>query len=266
MIFFPPAKINLGLQILRKRGDGYHDIASCMLQIPLYDVLEILPSKVLEFRQSGLEIPDAPEANLVRKAHRLLQEYCQAPPAYFHLRKHIPMGAGLGGGSSDAAYTLVGMNEVFKLGLSSETLQELSAHLGSDCAFFIEGKAQLAEGRGEVLSPLSVDLSGYYLKLIHPGVHVSTAEAYAGVTPRIGGPALREILTGPIETWKEALHNDFEDSIFPRFPEIKALKDAMYKDGALYASMSGSGSSVFGIFTVEPKKSNPGLSEWVLAL
>jgi 4-diphosphocytidyl-2-C-methyl-D-erythritol kinase len=266
MILFPPAKINLGLQILRKRADGYHDIASCMYPIPLFDILEILPADSLEFRQSGLEIPDVPEHNLVLKAWRLLHEGHGAPPAFFHLRKQIPMGAGLGGGSADAAYVLRGMNELFALGLSDVALRNLAAELGSDCAFFVENRAQFAEGRGEILSSLPLDLQGYYLKLIHPGIHVSTAEAYAGVIPSEAQISIPEILKCPIETWKTQLHNDFEDSIFPLHPVLKTIKEGLYSEGAVYASMSGSGSAVFGIFTSKPERIAADGNCWVLAL
>lgn len=265
MILFPPAKINLGLQILRKRDDGYHDIATYMVPIPLFDVLEILPSKTLEFHQSGLEINGNPEQNLVLKAWRILHEVYNAPPAYIHLRKQIPMGAGLGGGSADAAYVLLGMNELFKLGIEKEELRKVAAQLGSDCTFFIDDSAQLAEGRGEVLSPLSVNLKGYFLKLIHPGIHVGTAEAYAGVSPKQAGYSISEILKKPVKEWKGVLHNDFEDSIFPHHPKIKQIKEAFYAEGAVYAAMSGSGSSVFGIYSGRPEADKLE-SCWVLEL
>ena len=266
MILFPSAKINLGLQILRKREDGYHDIATCMVPVPLFDVLEILPSDTIQFYQTGLEIPDSTDNNLVLKAWRLLSANYNVPPAYFHLRKQIPMGAGLGGGSADAAFALLGMNELFDLGISNERLRGLAAELGSDCAFFIDNKPQLAEGRGELLTSLELSLRGYYLKLVHPEIHISTAQAYAGVCPKPQQYSIPEILKRRPEEWINSLHNDFEDSIFPSFPTIKALKDTLYQEGAFYASMSGSGSAVYGLFSEKPSEHVLKGNAWVLSL
>src|SRR3989338_5776210 len=183
MIIFPPAKINLGLKVMKKRPDGYHDIETCMLPIPLFDVLEILPAQHLKLVQTGNKIEGDQEGNLVLKAWRLIHERYNAPKVLIHLQKHIPTGAGLGGGSADAAYLLRRMNTLFSLQLSTKRLQELAAEVGSDCPFFIKDAAQLARGRGEILSDFTLDLKGWYLKLIDPGIHVSTAQAYASIKP-----------------------------------------------------------------------------------
>ncbi len=252
MILFPPAKINLGLKVLKKREDGYHEISTCMVQIPLCDVLELLPAKKGTFLLSGRPVAGNSQDNLVQRAWQILHDHYGISEAYIHLRKEIPMGAGLGGGSADAVFALRGFNQLFGLGLSNDVLRELAAELGSDCPFFVEDLPQMAGGRGEILEPLELDLKGYYLKLIYPEIHISTAEAYAGIRPSMDGTPVREVLSLPMERWKDHLHNDFEASVFPKHPEIEALKNALYNEGAVYASMSGSGSALFGIFREEP--------------
>ena len=251
MISFPPAKINLGLSILEKRKDGYHELETCMLPIPFYDILEILPAIEFSFLQTGLKIPGASGDNLCEKAFRLLQEKYAIPNVMMHLRKQIPMGAGLGGGPSDAAYVLSGLNELFQLQLSDEILENLAAELGSDCPFFIKNEAQMARGRGEKLTPMNLTLKGYYLVLLNPGIHVGTKEAYAGVTPSYKEKSLEVLLENPISAWQDLIVNDFESSIFVNHPKIAELKNELLKSGAIYASMSGSGSSVFGLFKQE---------------
>ena len=253
MILFPPAKINLGLKILGKREDGYHAIESCMYAIPLTDVLEILPSEVFEFKQTGIPVEGNEADNLVVRAWKLLKTEYNIPNVYIHLRKVIPMGAGLGGGSADATYTLLGLNELFSLNLSVQRLQELSSRLGSDCPFFVIDQPQLAEGRGEVLSPIDVDLKGYFIKVVNPGVHIGTAEAYSNVHFSSGGEKLTEILSSAPSSWKDRLNNGFEVSAFKNHPELKKIKDTLYNEGAIYASMTGSGSTVFGIFNDLPR-------------
>ena len=252
MIFFPPAKINLGLRVLYKRSDGYHEIDSCMLPIPLVDVLEILPSTHFSFQQTGLTIPGNNSDNLCVKAYELMKEAYSLPPVYIHLRKEIPMGAGLGGGSADAAYVLRALNSLFDLNCSSAILEEIAAKLGSDCPFFIKDIPQIAKGRGEVLSPCNVSLKGYYLKIVNPGIHVGTKEAYDGIVLCPNAPIVKTIVEGPIENWKELLVNDFEHSVFSKHPVLAELKSSLYNEGAVYASMSGSGSTMFGIFKDEP--------------
>ncbi|MFN6013368.1 MAG: 4-(cytidine 5'-diphospho)-2-C-methyl-D-erythritol kinase [Flavobacteriales bacterium] len=255
MIIFPPAKVNLGLNVLYKREDGYHELDTCMIPIPFTDVLEILPSNDFVFKQTGLMIDVNPEKNLCVKAFRLMQEKYSCPEAYIHLRKIIPMGAGLGGGSADAAYVLKGLRDLFSLPCSDLKLEELAAELGSDCPFFIANKAQIAKGRGENLSPCDLDLAGYYIKLINPGVHVATTEAYAGIEFSMHTMAVREIIEGPLNSWKGVLKNDFETTVFRRYPALKFLKDQLYAEGAIYAAMSGSGSTIFGIYQDEPAAS-----------
>lgn len=253
MILFPPAKINLGLNVLFKREDGYHELDTCMLPIPLLDVLEILPSDKFEFRQSGLTITGLSEDNLCVKAYRLMQEQFSISPVYLHLRKEIPMGAGLGGGSSDAAYVLVGINELFKLNCSTQKLEELAAILGSDCPFFIKNKVQIAKGRGEKLSPCNLDFRGLYLKIVNPGIHIGTKEAYQGITFRENPKSIQKIVEGPLENWKDELKNDFETNAFKNHPVLQEIKDKLYAEGAIYSSMSGSGSTLFAIYSKEPQ-------------
>lgn len=251
MLLFPPAKINLGLSIISKRNDGYHELETCMLPIPFFDILEILPANEFSFHQSGLEIPGLKGDNLCEKAFRLLHKKHTIPNAMIHLRKQIPMGAGLGGGSSDAAYILKGLNELFRLELSDEDLENLAAELGSDCPFFIKNEAQLAKGRGEKLTPVNLTLKGYFLVLLNPGIHVGTKEAYAGVKPSMKEKPLEVLLENPISIWQNEIINDFEQSIFANHPKIETLKQELINVGAMYAAMSGSGSSVFGIFQNE---------------
>ncbi len=251
MILFPPAKINLGLNVLGKRDDGYHEIISCMYPIPLRDILEVLPATSFSFRQTGLTIEGKDSDNLVVRAWKLMQRKYNISDVYIHLHKLIPMGAGLGGGSADATYTLLALDKLFELNLSVEVLQELSAELGSDCAFFVLDEPQLATGRGEVLRPIEVNLDGYYLKVINPGVHISTTEAYQGVQFG-GGEHLQAVLSKSPEHWKNKLTNGFESNIFHNHAIIGALKARLYDEGAVYASMTGSGSTLFGIFKDRP--------------
>jgi len=248
MVAFPHCKINLGLHVLAKREDGYHNIETCFYPVPWTDVLEIIPSKEFAFTSSGSVIPGKESDNLCVKAYQLLQAQFKLEPVKIHLHKVLPTGAGLGGGSSDAAFTLRLLNSVFNLKLSTVQLNEQAALLGSDCAFFIEDKPMLGIGKGEQLSGLALDLKGYYLVVVKPDIHVSTAEAYAGVKPQLPHKSISEILNYPISEWKDHLVNDFEKSVFKKFPAIEAIKQELYDHGAAYASMSGSGSSVYGIF------------------
>ncbi len=253
MISFPNAKINLGLHITAKRRDGYHEIESCMAPIPLMDALEmIVDTKKSTFSATGLEIPGDAKENLILKAYHLLKkDFPNLPHINIHLHKNIPMGAGLGGGSANAAFALTMMNNLFDLILDDFFLEEYAAQLGSDCAFFIENTPKIARGRGEILEPVELGLKGTYLVLINPGIHIGTKEAYAGVTPKKPAGKLEEILADKAR-WKNELVNDFEASIFPNHPEIAAIKNTLYENGAYYAAMSGSGSSVFGLFEEKP--------------
>jgi 4-diphosphocytidyl-2-C-methyl-D-erythritol kinase len=258
MILFPPAKINLGLRILRKRADGFHDLDTVFYPTALTDVLEILPSShpsntAVELKVSGIVPTGDPEGNLCVKAWRLLKaDHPQLPPVYMHLHKNIPTGAGLGGGSADGAYAFRGLNEKFKLGLTREQLIEYAAQMGSDCPFFIYNEPCIGSGRGEILEPISLSLNGYQLVLVNPDIHVSTKEAFAGIHPNDQVKSVRSIMEQPIDTWQDELLNDFEASIFPNHPEIARIKQQLLDAGAVYASMSGSGSTVYGIFKGEP--------------
>ncbi|WP_209329806.1 4-(cytidine 5'-diphospho)-2-C-methyl-D-erythritol kinase [Lunatimonas salinarum] len=252
MIVFPNAKINLGLYITAKRPDGYHEIQSCMYPVPLCDALEIQIAKKNRFESSGIPIPGNPDDNLILKAYRLLKkDFPDLPPISVHLHKHIPMGAGLGGGSSDAAFALKSMNTLFELYLEDWILEDYAAQIGSDCPFFITNRPRLVSGRGEIMQDSSLNLSGKWILLIYPSIHIGTKEAYAGVRPRPIDTKLEECLQKPSQ-WKSCLKNDFEESIFPNHPKINILKNELYHSGAFFAAMSGSGSSVFGLFEKEP--------------
>lgn len=253
MISFPNAKINLGLQVTAKRKDGYHDIETCMLPIPLTDALEMIVStKKTTFESTGLPIPGEAKDNLILQAYKLLKkDFPNLPEVSIHLHKNIPMGAGLGGGSADGAFALNLMNNLFDLILDGFFLEEYAAQLGSDCAFFIENTAKIARGRGEILESVDLNLTGTHLLLINPGIHIGTKEAYAGVIPARPAIELKEVLADR-NRWKDELVNDFETSIFPNHPEIAAIKEKLYEHGAYYAAMSGSGSSVFGLFEEKP--------------
>jgi 4-diphosphocytidyl-2-C-methyl-D-erythritol kinase len=256
MICFPNGKINLGLNVLSKREDGYHNIESLFYPIPLYDVLEFLPSTLFQLSISGMPVSGPKEDNLVFKAWELLAVNYKVPPLRIHLHKAIPTASGLGGGSADAAFFLQKANDYFKLRISSQKMQKLAGTLGSDCAFFVENKASLASQKGEILQPVNLRLSGKYLLVIKPELTVLSGEAYAWVKPRKPETPISEIISKPIEQWKNLLHNDFEEPLFKRYPEIKEIKNFMYGLGAVYAAMSGSGPAVFGIFNKQPDLKN----------
>ncbi|MGV3632304.1 MAG: 4-(cytidine 5'-diphospho)-2-C-methyl-D-erythritol kinase [Bacteroidota bacterium] len=252
MILFPPAKINLGLRVTGKRDDGYHNIDSLMLQLPWCDILEIVPHASFQFTSTGISIPGDPDSNLCIRAYQLLQEKFQLPPVAIHLHKNIPMGAGLGGGSADGTYTLLILNRLFELGLTPGELRAYALELGSDCPLFVEHIPQLASGRGEILEPFALNLEGCYIHLLNPGIHVSTQDAFARLEWGQQHIPVREILKKPLSNWKHELKNDFETTVFVKHPEIKELKSRIYENGADYASMSGSGSTLFGIYTQKP--------------
>ena len=265
MISFPNSKINLGLRILRKRPDGYHDISSLFLPIPLHDALEVVEAGEFTFNASGLPIPGKQDDNLCIKAYELLKAKYGLPPVSIHLHKVIPMGGGLGGGSSDAAFLLKMLNEKFRLELPDASLVDYASRIGSDCPFFIRNKTAIASGTGVSLQPVDFSLSGFHLLLLFPGVHVGTKEAYAGVKPQAPKENIEEILSSPMATWKNRLINDFEGSIFPRYPLLADLKDKLYRHGAAYASMTGSGSTLYGIFEKEPSPLEwpKGVTGWI---
>ncbi|MDR1552390.1 MAG: 4-(cytidine 5'-diphospho)-2-C-methyl-D-erythritol kinase [Prevotellaceae bacterium] len=250
MIVFPNAKINLGLNVTAKRNDGFHNIETVFYPVNLCDILEIVKSQnaASMLFNSGIIINDDTNNNLCIKALSLMKKDFPIPEVDIFLHKNIPFGAGLGGGSADAANVLTVLNEMFNLNISDEKLLQYAAELGSDCAFFIKNKPQLASGRGEVLTDINVDLSGYYLVLIKPDLFVATAYAYANIKPQQPEIKVSEIIAKPVEEWKYFLKNDFENVIFEKFPQIKMIKETLYSRGAIYASMSGSGSSVYGIF------------------
>jgi 4-diphosphocytidyl-2-C-methyl-D-erythritol kinase len=299
MVFFPNCKINLGLRILRRREDGYHDLETVFYPLPLKDALEIIPSEELRFTAAGITIPGEAADNLCLKAwHLLKKDFPDLPPVHIHLLKQIPIGAGLGGGSADGAAMLMLLNKQFQLGLDTHKLLDHAARLGSDCPFFILDKPCLAAGRGERLEPIALDLSGYSFVIVAPGVHISTAQAFALCTPeesgipgkkesgapgkkesgmpgkkesgmrgmkesempgkkengapeetRIrSGQSIKDIIRQPIDTWARELRNDFEASVLGLYPSLRPIKEQLYAAGAIYAAMTGSGSSFFGIF------------------
>lgn len=257
MILFPNAKINLGLNIVRKRNDGYHDIETLFYPVKgLRDILEVVATdgepNSLEFTQSGLAIDCKAEGNLCVKAYHLLAQRVGMPHVKMHLHKLIPMGAGLGGGSADAAFALTALNGLLQNPLSKHELLALALELGSDCPFFILNTPALGRGRGERLETVNLNLTGYWILLVNPGIHVSTKEAYEGSNPEPWEGALSNIVMLPIETWPTNLLNDFEKTVFAKHHVIKTIKDELYRHGAVYASMSGSGSTVFGIFKGKP--------------
>ena len=266
MVVFPNAKINIGLNITAKREDGYHDLVTCFYPIGWTDMLEVIeaPKGKTSFESSGLPIAGEPKQNLVMKAYEILRKDFNLPPVSIYLHKLIPMGAGLGGGSSDAAFMLKALNELFQLYLSDSLLEDYAARLGADCAFFIRNKPTLAFERGDVFASIDLKLEGKYIAVLKPEDSVSTAEAYAGVTPKLPDTNLKQLLEGlPIGEWKNQVKNDFEQSIFPNHPSIEALKIQLYARGAQYASMSGSGSAVFGIFDEAPKlQSDQAIKVW----
>lgn len=264
MVAFPPCKINLGLSIVQKRGDGYHDIETCFYPLPFTDILEIIPAESIQFSSSGLTIPGNEEDNICLKAYALLDKDFRLPPVKIHLHKIIPTGAGLGGGSSDGAHTLRLLNTLFGLNLREGKLMHYASLLGSDCSFFIQDRSMMGSGRGEILKDAEVNLQGKYLILLHPGLHVSTAEAYAGVIPGAAIFPIESTLTKALDQWKILLQNDFEKSVFERFPLIATLKDELYKSGALYASLSGSGSAVFGIFDMKTEIAGSPVAPYVI--
>lgn len=264
MVSFPLCKINLGLRVIRKRDDGYHDIETCFFPVPWCDVLEIIPASETKISQTGIPIAGDPKANIVFKAYELLRRDFGIGSVEIHLHKIIPHGAGLGGGSSDAAHALKLLDTIFQLNLSADQLKKYALALGSDCPFFLNARPMLGKGRGEQLEPVVMDLSGKYLALIKPGVHVSTAEAYSGVIPLLPPVSLLDVIQQPITKWRQNLVNDFEKSVFNNHPEIAEIKEFLYSKGAVYASMSGSGSTVYGIFNdpFEAATFYPKLSTW----
>lgn len=256
MISFPICKINLGLNILAKRKDGFHEINSLMYPVPVKDVLEIVPAEKFNFRSAGLPIPGDHSTNIVVQAYELLKKEFNLDPVSIYLYKNIPMGGGLGGGSANGAEALLLLNKIFVLNLSTDDLQKRAAILGSDCAFFIKSTPQISKGRGELLCDFNLDLSGKFLLLVNDGTHISTAEAYQGISPKTPKHNLENVLSQPIRTWKDDLINDFEYPMLEKYQQLKGIKNELYNLGAEYAAMTGSGSTMFGLFSKPPKMEN----------
>jgi 4-diphosphocytidyl-2-C-methyl-D-erythritol kinase len=253
MVLFPNCKINLGLNIISKREDGFHNLETVFLPIALNDALEVIQSNnadiPVDFSSSGLIVGGTPADNLCVKAYHLLKaDFPQLPPIKMHLHKSIPMGAGLGGGSADGAFTLIILNKKFRLGLSDTELMKYALQLGSDCPFFIHNKPCFATGRGEELAEISLSLSAYKLLLVNPGIHINTGWAFSQITPCQPAKSIREIVQQPIGNWKGQLVNDFELPVVTHYPALQLLKQHLYAMGAVYAGMSGSGSTFFAIF------------------
>jgi 4-diphosphocytidyl-2-C-methyl-D-erythritol kinase len=254
MIAFPNAKINLGLKVLDQRTDGFHNIETIFYPVGLSDVLEMVPSKdgILTFESSGLHIPGYNNDNLCVKAFHLLSSIFHLPPVKIHLHKVIPIGAGLGGGSSDGALTIKLLNDLFLLGLTCDQMMYYARKLGSDCAFFILNRPTLAFNKGDRFEALDLNLSGYRIEVVSPDIHISTAEAYSmidtGAESRIDDFSLNDIIRQPVVEWRKILINDFEKPVFKKYPELRRMKQDLYDQGAIYASMTGSGSSIYGIF------------------
>ena len=258
MIYFPNAKINLGLRVTSKREDGFHDLDTVFFPVPLHDVLEVITQSTgsadaVTFTHSGIPIPGDTSSNLCIKAYYLLKkDYPDLPSILLHLHKHIPMGAGLGGGSSDGAFMLKLLNDKYKLGIGLDQLKTYALTLGSDCPFFIINEPVQAKGRGEIMQPISCELSSKTLVLVCPGIHVSTADAFRKIKLSPDAPSCVSVIESPIQEWKDNLINDFEEPVFSAFPEIGNIKEKLYDAGALYASMTGTGSTVYGIFETSP--------------
>lgn len=273
MICHPNAKINLGLNITARRPDGYHDLETIFYPIPVCDTLQVetladTPAAIFPdgcvphmstisdctLFTAGIAIDCPPEKNLLVKTVQLLKQDFDLPHIYIYMYKQIPFGAGLGGGSADAAFMAIILNRMFALGLSDEELEHRVSAIGADCAFFVRNRPVFATGIGNIFTPINLSLSGWYLVLIKPDIFVSTKEAYAKIRPRHPKESVTAIVQRPVETWRDTLVNDFEKGIFALHPEIATIKDKLYECGASYASMSGSGSSVFGLFRYEPNE------------
>ena len=252
MISFPNAKINLGLHITEKRPDGFHNLETVFYPVGWCDVLEFVEANELQFTSSGIPIPGDPESNLVMKAYRLLKKEFEIPALKIHLHKQIPFGAGLGGGSSDGAFMLKMLNKVYDLNLSEERLIDYSLILGSDCPFFIMNKPVYATEKGDKMNIINLKLNGLFIIIVKPQVEVSTAKAFQLVVPQKSEISLDNLVHLPVQNWKYSIVNQFESSVFQQYPEVGAIRRQLYDSGAVYASMSGSGSSVFGLFRQLP--------------
>ena len=255
MLCFPNSKINIGLNVIEKRPDGFHNIETIFYPISLCDALEINATDTkcaYQFNSSGIPIHISNDDNIVVKAFNLLMKDFNIPSTAIHLHKNIPFGAGLGGGSADAAFMIKMLNENYQLGLQESEMENYALKLGSDCPFFIRNKPVYAEGKGEIFTQIDLNLDGYYIILIKPDISISTPEAYAGITPERKKNSLKKLISSPISTWKNTITNDFENNVFRNHPLLAEIKKELYQEGAIFASMSGSGSSMFGIFESKP--------------
>lgn len=257
MLVFPNCKINLGLNVIEKRSDGFHNIESVFYPIAWCDALEVIENKKsnkdFELFCSGIAIDGDLEQNLIFKAYKIIKSQFELPNIEVHLHKKIPMGAGLGGGSSDAAFFIKLLDAKFNLQLKEEFKLDVAGSIGSDCAFFIQNKPVYATEKGNVFSDCAINLDRFYILIVYPNIHSNTKEAYDGIVPQLSKENLKEIIENkPIDTWKNLVLNAFEVSLFKKYPSIGALKHKLYQDGALYASLSGSGSAIFGIFNQKP--------------
>ncbi|MFO7789738.1 MAG: 4-(cytidine 5'-diphospho)-2-C-methyl-D-erythritol kinase [Bacteroidota bacterium] len=253
MLSFPNAKINIGLYITGKQDNGYHNIETVFYPVPLYDILEVVPSeKRTTINLSGIKIPCAPEENLVFKAWKTLHKAYDIPPVKINLHKLIPPGGGLGGGSSDAAFCLSNLNKQFKLGLDDAQLMEFALRLGSDCPFFIKNRPVFAQGRGEITKNININLEGKHLLLVFPDIHINTGEFFKKTPIHAAGYDLRQLQVTDLSKWKHSIENKFEDYVFDTYPSLRNIKNELYKAGAEFAIMTGTGSVIYGIFTKKP--------------
>jgi 4-diphosphocytidyl-2-C-methyl-D-erythritol kinase len=250
MIDFPNGKINIGLSVTEKRADGFHNLETVFYPVKIHDILEIIiaPDGIFSFASTGITLAGKPESNLVFKAWQMLKEDYHMPPVQIHLYKVIPPGAGLGGGSSDAAFTIRMLNKLFDLRLNLERMQDYAKKLGSDCAFFIDNKTALATGRGDQFEPFELNLADRYIVIVKPDIHISTPDAYSWIKPVKKEKPLHELIKNPMKEWKNLVINDFETEVFKCYPEIQIIRDELYRMGSIYASLTGSGSAVYGIF------------------
>ncbi|MEA3447537.1 MAG: 4-(cytidine 5'-diphospho)-2-C-methyl-D-erythritol kinase [Bacteroidota bacterium] len=253
MLSFPNAKINIGLYITGTQDNGYHNIETVFYPVPLYDILEVVPTeKQTEIHLSGIKIPGSPSDNLVLKAWKLLHDKHQIPPVKIYMHKHIPAGSGLGGGSSDAAFFLQNLNKQFKLGLPAEKLMTLALKLGSDCPFFVQNKPVFATNRGEIMEEIKLNLEGKYVMIVFPDIHIDTGGIFSKITISPADYELRDLHTIPVSSWKNYINNRFETVVFNMHPQLKKIKTQLYDAGADYAQLTGTGSAIYGIFSHKP--------------
>ena len=259
MIAFPNAKINIGLAVTAKRPDGFHTIESVMVPVRMNDILEMIisPNQEFSFSFSGIPLPGDYKNNLVYKAYQLIKKDFSLPEVHIHLHKIIPIGSGLGGGSSDAAFALKLLNQLFDLEIPASRLNDYAAKIGSDCAFFIQNQTAFATGKGEILEPLTLDLDSYSIVIIKPDIHISTALAYSWIRPAVPEIPPEQLVRLPVNEWKGKVINDFEPEIIKRYPIIETIRDHLYEIGAAYCSLTGSGAAVYGLFE---KGTNPALN------